>query len=71
MTCPICNKVVSTRLQKVRSGESLKLFVCLDCDFEYFDIDPTKSISADNLDKTRLQAVELSIPNIVEDFERG
>ena len=71
MTCPICNKVVSTRLQKVRSGESLKLFVCLDCDFEYFDIDPTKSISADNLDKTRLQAVELSIPNIVEDFENG
>jgi len=71
MVCSICNSPVISRPQKVRDGDSIELYICSNCDYEFFLMDPSRSISENNLDKTRLEEAGLEIPDITTDFKNG
>ena len=52
--CQICKKKINSKLVKTRSGNKLKIFQCLGCDFEYFPEEKTKNLKQDKLDSYRL-----------------
>jgi 2-polyprenyl-3-methyl-5-hydroxy-6-metoxy-1,4-benzoquinol methylase len=55
----------------VRSGKKMEIFHCKNCDFDFFDIDPSESLAKNKLDESRLKAAGLDIPTIEKDFENG
>jgi 2-polyprenyl-3-methyl-5-hydroxy-6-metoxy-1,4-benzoquinol methylase len=49
----------------------MTLLHCTNCDFDFFDIDPTAGLAADKLDVSRLQAAGLDVPALEKDFANG
>ena len=49
----------------------MNLYRCEDCDFNFFNLDPSISLSEDNLDESRLKSAGLNIPSVDEDFKNG
>jgi len=69
--CTICGTLAQGKPIKVRSGKELTLYHCNECDFDFFDLDPTVLLAADKLDESRLKSAGLDIPTIDRDFENG
>ncbi len=55
----------------VRGGKEMTVWHCTECSFDFFAHDPTESLAADKLDKTRLAAAGLDIPTVERDFANG
>lgn len=70
-SCPICRYNVDSKIIQVRSGKEMELFHCSDCDFDFFNLDPSKALADDKLDESRLKSAGLDIPSIEKDFENG
>jgi len=71
LKCPICASSTDPYSKKARSGETISLNHCLFCSFTYNSFDPSDSLSAGKLDKTRLSSVGFNLPSIKEDFKNG
>jgi hypothetical protein len=69
--CSICATPAQGKQVIVRNGKELILYHCNECDFEFFDNDPTALLAADKLDESRLKSAGLDIPSIDRDFENG
>lgn len=69
--CKICNQPSEGRKITVRSGKEMEIFHCNNCDFEFFEIDPSIGLAQNKLDESRLKAAGLDIPSIEKDFENG
>lgn len=69
--CSICSSEVQSRKIFVRNGKEMEIFHCNECDFDFFDLDPTSLLTADKLDESRLKSAGLDIPSIDKDFENG
>lgn len=69
--CKICNQPSNGRKIIVRSGKEMELFHCSNCDFDFFEIDPSIGLAENKLDESRLKAAGLDIPSIEKDFENG
>ena len=69
--CPICRNNADSKIIQVRSGKEMELFHCSNCDFDFFNIDPSKALADDKLDESRLKSAGLDIPSIDKDFENG
>jgi hypothetical protein len=69
--CKICNQPSAGRRIIVRSGKEMEIFHCSNCDFDFFEIDPTIGLAQNKLDESRLKAAGLDIPSIEKDFENG
>tara|TARA_B110000858_G_scaffold87509_1_gene101111 strand:- start:18 stop:974 length:957 start_codon:yes stop_codon:yes gene_type:complete len=69
--CSLCNQITISRNQNVRSGETLKINYCNECDFEFFSHDQQKDLENNKLDISRLESAGLTIPNIEEDYQNG
>lgn len=70
-SCKICNQPSQGRMITVRSGKEMEIFHCENCDFDFFEIDPSESLAKNKLDESRLKAAGLDIPSIEKDFENG
>ena len=66
--CPICRKKAESKTIQVRSGKEMELFNCSECDFDFFNLDPSKALADDKLDESRLRSAGLDIPSIEKDF---
>ena len=71
VNCLICNQKCSSSKVSVRSGKEMNLYRCKDCDFNFFNLDPSVALSKDKLDQSRLKSAGLNIPSINEDFKNG
>lgn len=69
--CQICKKKINSKLVKTRSGNKLKIFQCLGCDFEYFPEEKTKNLKQDKLDSYRLSNAGLSLIKKRQDIING
>ena len=49
----------------------MNLYRCEDCDFNFFNLDPSVALSKDKLDESRLKSAGLNIPSVNKDFENG
>ena len=70
-SCKICNQPSEGRKITVRSGKEMEIFHCNNCDFDFFEIDPSIGLAQNKLDESRLKAAGLDIPSIEKDFENG
>jgi 2-polyprenyl-3-methyl-5-hydroxy-6-metoxy-1,4-benzoquinol methylase len=71
LSCSICNQKCSSKKIIVRSGKEMDLYRCENCDFNFFNLDPSVSLSKNKLDESRLKSVGLNIPSVNKDFENG
>ena len=71
VNCSICNQKCSSSKISVRSGKEMDLYRCEDCDFNFFNLDPSFALSKDKLDESRLKSAGLNIPSVNKDFENG
>jgi len=69
--CSICDSEAQSRKIVVRSGKEMEIFHCNECDFDFFDLDPTSLLAEDKLDESRLKSAGLDIPSIDKDFDNG
>jgi 2-polyprenyl-3-methyl-5-hydroxy-6-metoxy-1,4-benzoquinol methylase len=69
--CPICEESASSHQVRVRSGKEMVLWHCAICEYDFFAHDPTSSLAANKLDKSRLKASGLDIPTRDADFING
>lgn len=69
--CSICNQAAEERIVNVRSKKAIKIYHCSNCNFDFFDFDPTVLLVENKLDESRLKAAGLDIPSIEKDFENG
>ena len=69
--CTICDGPVKPRMVRVRSGSEWELHNCSNCRFDFFPHDPSKGLSENKLDESRLQSAGLDIPTIESDFYNG
>ena len=68
--CKICSKTAAFSKVLTRSKTKKKLLSCKNCDFEFFNFDPTKNLESNKLDITRLGRVGLKVPTLYENFNR-
>ena len=69
--CSICNQKCKSNNINSRSGKEINVFRCEECDFNFFNLDPSFALSKNKLDDSRLKSAGLDIPSISKDFENG
>ena len=71
MFCKICKLKSNKRVIATRSKKKVNLFHCKNCDFEFFQHDPSKKLTLNKLNLTRLKKAGLKVPSRNEDFVNG
>ena len=71
MFCKICKLKSKKKVIATRSKKKVNLFHCKNCDFEFFQHDPSKKLTLNKLNLTRLKKAGLKVPSRNEDFVNG
>ena len=69
--CLICRKTTIKKKKVSRSDSFINYNYCENCDFLFSQSNKSKSLSNNNLDKTRLLDAGLQIPSLDDDFKNG
>lgn len=69
--CLICRKTTIKKKKLSRSDSFINFNYCKNCDFLFSQVNKSKSLSNNNLDKTRLLDAGLKIPSLDDDFKNG
>ena len=69
--CSICNSNCRNKKVKIRDGSAKTIHVCTHCNYEFFSHNPSKSLSSNKLDKSRLNFDGLKFFKKGEEFKNG
>lgn len=74
MNCPICDsceEYIEKKDVNVRSGKTMQLYHCINCQHEFFNHDPSLDIAQNRLYELSLKPLGLDIPSRDIDFKNG
>lgn len=71
INCKICSGKLLTKLAITRSKEKKKIYICRNCDFNFFNFNPVKNLEKNKLDAFRLKKAGLHSPKIKENFKNS
>ena len=69
--CSICNSSCRNKKIKTRDNTIRQIYICNYCDYEFFSHNPSKSLSNNKLDKSRLNFDGLKFFKKREEFKNG